>query len=177
MRKKIYLIVPLLLLAAFAIYYHGYRKEADEMAKQRDIQQAQLAKQEAKEKAEYQLKVAAEAREVALEKARKAQAKQDQIDAEEKEYDDLNKEQVVVMNQRDEAAIKFSDLSTSLRDENDLIERAQNRMSILADEKKFLDTYIPLSKANRDRFSKFLTKVEETKKEVEAAAAAAAKKN
>jgi hypothetical protein len=175
MRKKIYLIVPLLLLAAFAIYYHGYRKEADLMAQQREIQQAELQKKEAKEKAQYQLEVAAKARDAAIAKAKKEAEKQAQIDAEEKEYEVLNKEQVVVMNSRDEAAQKFGDLSATLRDENDLAERARNRMSILADEKKFLDTYIPLSKANRDRFSAFLTKVEETQKAVEAAAAAAKK--
>ena len=172
MRKKIYLILPLLLLAAFAFYYHGYRKEADEIAKEREIQQAAQAKIDAKERAEYQAKVAAEAREAAQEKARKVAEKQAQIDAEEKEYDDLQKQEVEVMNARDEAAAKFGDLSVQLREENEFTERAENRMSILADEKKFLDTYIPLSRANRDRLMAFLTKVEETKKEVEAAEAA-----
>lgn len=176
MRKKIYLIVPLLLLAAFAFYYHGYRKEADELKRQREIQLAEQAKIEAKERAEYQAKVAAEARAAALEKARKAAEKQAQIEAEEKEYDDLQKQQVAVMNSRDDAAMKFNDLTTALRDEVDLTQRAENRMSILADEKKFLDTYIPLSKANRDRVMTFLQKVEETKKAVEAAEAAAKKK-
>ena len=172
MRKKIYLIVPLLLLAAFAFYYHGYRKEADEMARQREIQKAEQAKLDAKEKAEYQAKINAEARQTALEKQRKEAEKQAIIDAEEKEYDGLQKEQVRVMNARDDAAQKSSELSSSLRDEEDLTLRAQNRISILADEKKFLDTYIPLSKANRDRFYAFLTKVEETQKAVEAMEAA-----
>jgi hypothetical protein len=178
MRKRIYLIAPLLFLILFAFYYSSYRKEADAIAKAKEEQQAIISRQEALDRKAYQEKINKEAREAAEAKIKAANEKQAIIDAEEKEYDALNKEQVVVTNDRDAAAQKFYELSAQLRDENDLYERANNRISILADEKKFLDTYIPLYKANRDRLSAFLQKVEDTKKAVEAAqtAAAAAKR-
>ena len=174
MRKKLYLIVPLLLLIAFAVYYHGYRVEADALTRQRDAAIAEINAKEARDRDVYQKKVAKEAREAALVKAKEAADKAATIKAEETEYEALSKEQVAVEDAKNNAAMKADDLTAQLREETDLTRRANDRISILADEKKFLDTYIPLYTANRDHLSAFLTKVEETKKAVEAAQAAAA---
>jgi len=171
--KKFYLIIPLLLLTIFASYYHGYRKEADSAALATAQQQAQIERREAQERNEYQAKVAKEAREVALAKARAEEEKQARIQAEELAWEQLNKDLETVSRKRDDAAQQSFDLSTTLRDEEDLLNRANDRLSILKDEKSFLDTYIPLSKANRDRLEAFLQKVDDAKKAAETAAAAA----
>jgi hypothetical protein len=176
MRKKIYIIVPLVLLAAFAFYFRGYSKEAAKMAAEKEAAAQALRVQEEQERATYQKKLADEAHAIAEKKRQEIERKAAIIAAEQKEYEDLNKEQEEISKKRDDAMELSYSLSSNIRGEEDLTKRAQDRMAILVDEKKFLDQYIPISTSNRDRYLTFLKKVEDTKKAVEAAAAAAAAK-
>jgi hypothetical protein len=176
MRKKIYIIVPLVLLAAFAFYFRGYSKEAARMTAEKEAAAQALKAQEEQERATYQKKLADEARAIADKKRREIERKAAIIAAEQKEFEDLTKEQEDISKKRDDAMELSYTLSSKIREEEDLTKRAQDRMAILTDEKKFLDQYIPISTSNRDRYLAFLKKVEDTKKAVETAAAAAAKK-
>ena len=169
--KKAYLIVPLLLLAAFAVYFHSYSKEAASLAEVREKESAALKKQQDAERAAYQAQAAKEAREVIAAKNRAELVRQATIKAEEKEWEDLNKEYDDLTSERDDASIKSFDLTVELRGEEDRLATTKNRIEVLKNEKSFLDTYIPLSKANRDRIYAFLQKVDEAKKAAEAAAA------
>ena len=173
MRKKLYLIIPLLLLIAFAVYYHGYRKEADVLAAQKQATLDAINQKAAIERKAFQEKLAKEARAEAQRKTEAAAAKARIEENEQKEYEALNRELAKVTAQRDEDSQKFFDLTMSLRDEQDLNTRAKTRISTLNDEKKFLDSYIPIAKESSDNISAFLKKVEETKAAVEAAAKAA----
>ena len=176
MRKKIYIILPLVMLAAFAFYFRGYSKEAERMAKEKEEAARVLKAQEEKERADYQKKIAEEARAIAEQKKKEAERKAAIIEAENEEYKNLQDEQSDLAKKRDDAMELSYTLSSKIREEEDLTKRAKDRMDILADEKKFLDQYIPISTTNRDRYMTFLKKVEDTKKAVEAAAVAAAAK-
>jgi transketolase len=173
--RKVYLIVPLLLLAAFAFLYHGYRKEADAQALVQAQEKAEKDAREALERTAYQNRVAEEARAAALEKQKVEAAKLAERQAREKAMEALSREMDGVIGARDAAAQKNFDLSSTLRDEQDLLDRAKNRMIVLGEERKFLDSYIPIARANRDRIHTFLTEVEAAQKA--AAEAANAKKN
>jgi hypothetical protein len=173
--KKVYLIAPLLLLAAFAFLYHGYRKEADAQALVLAQQKAEKEARETQERSAYQARVAEEARAAALEKQKAEAAKLAERQAREKAWEDLNREMENVTRARDDAAQKNFELSSTLRDEQDLLDRAKNRMRVLGEEKKFLDSYIPIARANRDRIQTFLTEVEAAEKA--AAEAASTKRN
>jgi hypothetical protein len=176
MRKKIYVLVPLLLLAAFAFYFRGYSKEAAAIAQQKEAAAVAQKHQAEIERTAYQKKIADEAREAAERKRIEEERKAAIIVNEKKEFENLTAEQEEIARKRDEAVELSLTLSTKIREEKELTDRAQNRMEILADEKKFLDQYIPISTSNRDRLADFLKKVEDTKKAVEVAAAAAKKK-
>ncbi len=173
--RKVYLIVPLLLLAAFAFVYHGYRKEADAQAIVQAQQKAEKDAREALERTAYQNRVAEEARAAALEKQKAEAAKLAERQAREKAWEALSREMESSLASRDEAAQKNFELSSTLRDEQDLLDRAKNRMSVLGEERKFLDSYIPIARANRDRIHTFLTEVEAAQKA--AAEAASTKRN
>jgi hypothetical protein len=174
MRKKIYIILPLVMLAAFAFYFRGYSKEAERMAKEKEEAARVLKIQEEKDRAEYQKKIADDARKVAEEKRKEAERKAAIIEAEKNEYEALQLVQSDLSKKHDDAMELSYSLSSQIREEEDLAKRAKARIDILADEKKFLDQYIPISTSNRDRYMTFLKKVEDTKKAVEAANAAAA---
>jgi len=173
--RKVYLIAPLLLLAAFAFFYHGYRKEADAQAVVQAQEKAEKDAREALERTAYQNRVAEEARAAALEKQKAEAAKLAERQAREKAWEALSREMESSLGARDEAAQKNFELSSALRDEQDLLDRAKNRMSVLGEERKFLDSYIPIARANRDRIHTFLTEVEAAQKA--AAEAASTKRN
>jgi len=79
--------------------------------------------------------------------------------------------------ERDAEAQHSFDLSSTLRDEQDLLERAKNRMSVLSEEKKFLDSYLPAARANRARIQSFLEQVEAAKKAATATPASTGRSN
>lgn len=171
--KKLYLIVPLLLLAAFAVYYNGYRKDAAEKERIAAQTKAETDAREARERTAYQEQQAAKTRADALAKQEADARKAAEIAAREKEFTDLSRQLDALSAQRDEESSRSVDLSAALRDENDLLERAKNRMTVLGEERKFLDSYIPPARANRERIQQFLLQVEAAKKAAAAAAAAA----
>jgi hypothetical protein len=160
-------------LIAFAVYYHGYRKEAEILASQKQAQLDAINQKAAVERKAFQQKLANEARAEAKRKAEAIAEKARIEEAEQKEFENLSRELVRVTTLRDEDTQKLFDLTMSQRDEQDLTKRAKTRIETLNDEKKFLDNYIPIAKESRDNLAAFLKKVEETKVAVEAAAKAA----
>lgn len=158
--KKLYLIVPIICLIAFAFYYSSYREEARALQEERQRQVAEAEAQAAREKAEYQARVAREAREAAAEKARIAAERYAQEQREKEEWESLNKELERVTLERDKVAQQSFDLSSALRDEEDLLYRATTRLQSIQEEQKFLLEYMPSVSANRKSLQTFLEEVE-----------------
>lgn len=156
--KKVYFYfaIPLLMLAVFAVYYVQFHKEmvAREQAAAREA--AIQAEKEKQQQLEYQKEQAAKAKAEAEKQRAEEAAKQAKKEAEEKAWNDLNDQYDKMVQKRDEAAQNSYDLSATLRDEQDLLQRAESKMERLKEEQSFLERYLPAVTANRDRMMKFL---------------------
>ncbi len=174
--KKLYLVVPIVCLIAFAFYYSGYREDAHAREEERLRLIAEAKAAEARERAEYQARVTREAREAAAEKARLAAERTAREQREKEEWEALNKELERVTLERDQVAQVSFDLSSSLRDEEDLLYRATMRLQSVKEEHKFLDEYMPSVTANRERLQAFLEEVDAARAASLAAQAATPRK-
>ncbi len=172
--KPIYFIIPLVLTVVFGFYYGGWNKAhiaAEEAKEQARLEQ--LAAEEA-EKMAYIQEQDKIARAEARKRAEEIQRKLDQKKEEEQKIRNLAEQIIEAAEKRDIAAAEASDARNATLDEKDLIERANERLKRLEDEKKFLNQYIPVANSNVTRMRSLLTEVERLEAQAAQAAAAAA---
>lgn len=172
--KPIYFIIPLILTVVFGFYYGGWNKEyiaAEEAKEQARLED--LAKAEA-EKMAYIQEQDKIARAEARKRAEEIQRKLDQKKEEEQRIRTLAEQILEAAEKRDIAAADAADARNATLDEQDHIERAQERLARLEEEKKFLNQYIPVANANVSRMRSLLTEVNRLEDEAAKAAQAAA---
>lgn len=172
--KPIYFIIPLILTVVFGFYYGGWNKEyiaAEEAKEQARLED--LAKAEA-EKMAYIQEQDKIARAEARKRAEEIQRKLDQKKEEEHRIRTLAEQILEAAEKRDIAAADAADARNATLDEQDHIERAQERLARLEEEKKFLNQYIPVANANVSRMRSLLTEVNRLEDEAAKAAQAAA---
>lgn len=172
--KPIYFIIPLILTVVFGFYYGGWNKEyiaAEEAKEQARLEE--LAKVEA-EKMAYIQEQDKIARAEARKRAEEIQRKLDQKKEEEQRIRTLAEQILEAAEKRDIAAADAADARNATLDEQDHIERAQERLARLEEEKKFLNQYIPVANANVSRMRSLLTEVNRLEDEAAKAAQAAA---
>jgi hypothetical protein len=167
-----YFLAPLILLVAFAFYEHGYRVEMRLREEQAMQVEAEHRAELAREQAEYQARVLAEARRAAEERARVEEEKRARRAAQEAAWNQLNHDYEQAVIDRDDRAQRSFDLSVTLRDEEDLHRRVRETLDRAREEKAFLENWLPVAETNLGRLRAFLQRVaaaELARKEAEAA--------
>jgi hypothetical protein len=176
--KKFYILIPLVIVALFAVYYVSWNKQAE--AKARTAAEARL-KTEAEEKRvrdEFLRAQVEEAKIANEQKLREIEAKRAKREAERELIARLEEELAQSEAKRDTLYSQLYDIQTQLRDEQDLQYRAGEKIKRLNEEELFLKQYLPVSRENVGKARDFLKRAQDyaDQKAREAAAAVVATK-
>jgi hypothetical protein len=178
--KKFYILIPLVIVAVFAVYYVSWNMRAEETA--RTAAEARL-KTEAEEKRvrdEFLRRQVEEAKIANEQKLREIEAKRAKRETERNLIARLEEELTQSEAKRDTVYSQLYEVQTQLRDEQDLQYRAGEKIKRLKEEEQFLQQYLPVSKENVGKAHDFLKRAQDyaaqKAREAAAAAAAAAKK-
>jgi uncharacterized protein (DUF3084 family) len=174
MIKKIYILVPLIALAAFAFYYMGFAKEYDEIALQK-IEDAKEVRKAEILKEQEERKVAIEAA-MALNADRKAEraAKEAQDLAEKEARQAARDARDVAYRDRDKLEKQKGDLTRDITEVKAQIEEVEARKKLLLDEEKHLQAFVVAANTNVTKLQRVLQQIEDADKATKAAAALAA---
>lgn len=176
--KKFYILIPLVIIALFAVYYLKWNATAEQEARAAAAAQAQVEAREKAERDDFLRKQVEEARIANERKLQEIEARRTKKEAERTRIARLEEELAQSEARRDTLYSQLYDFQTQLRDEQDLQYRVGEKNKRLNEEEQFLRQYLPLSKENVAKGRDFLKKAQEyaAEKAREAAAAAAAAK-
>ncbi len=174
MTKKIYILVPLIALAAFWFYYSGFAKEYEAIELQKiedakEVRRAQMLQEQEDRKIAIEAALALNAERKAEREAKEAQdlaekeARQAARDARDVAYRDRNKFE----NQMD-------DLKRQIAEVKSKIEEVEATKKLLVDEEKHLLTFVAAADSNVTKLQRVLQQIEDADKAAKAAAALAA---
>ena len=176
--KKFYIIIPLVILALYAVYYVNWNKRTEEKALAAARAQARTEAEEKRVRDEFLQKQVEEAKIANEKKLREIEAKRTKRETERNLIAQLEEELAQSEAKRDALYSQNYDLQTQLRDEQDLQYRAGEKIKRLKEEEQFLQQYLPLSQENVTKARDYLKHAHDyaAEKAREAAAAAAVKK-
>lgn len=159
--KRIYFLLPILLVAAFAFYsadWNDSRRASQERAAQAAEAQA---REDAAARAAYQARIQEEARAAAAEKTRAAAEKKAAIERDEARFEELEFLIGSASKQRDALSQRLYDETSIFYIEQDRRRRAEQNLERLQGEKTFLEAYIPRSLENQGELDANLDAVED----------------
>lgn len=176
-KTYLYFIVPLVLTAAFAVFYASYASDYDAKIEAMEAKKREERKQKLDEEARQREKAIADA--VAqTEKRKKEKAEREAKEAAEKEKRDLA---VQERNKLNTDSRKLADqvrrLQKDVEEAKAEIEVIQKRKKESLDEQAFLHDYVKQAEANTQSLSAALEKLEAAEKARAEAEKAAAKKS
>lgn len=179
--KKAYWIAPTLVLVLFIVLYMNSRHEI-EAAHQERLAADAKARQEKKEKAERDAKLAAERRAEEVRLANDKRKQEEEREKAEKElFEKLNYQRNFANGEAERLKKVVDDLKKDIDSEVEARKKADETIAKLKEEKTFLASYGTKADANAKNLQALLTKIEEVDRQViaarEAAKAAAEKKS
>ena len=157
--KKVYFIIPLVMLILFACYYVVFKTQDDERKRVENAERQKESDRIKKEQDEYHRKVMEEARYAAEKKAKDEKERKEKVKAQEEARKKLRDDRDNALVDREKKAKTLSNLREELYNETNLNEKAEEKLVRLKEEKEFLEHYLPLAEDNVKHLQDFLEQV------------------